>query len=47
MERKVDEWRILALEERGLKMCRYKTKYMSCNEHEDSDIHLQVETIKS
>ena len=31
---------------RGLKISRKKTEYLGCNEHRDSEIHLQRETVK-
>ena len=34
------------MEERGLKISRKKTEYLGCNEHQDSEIHLQGETVK-
>ena len=35
------------MEERGLKMSRKKTEYLGCNAHQDAEIHLQGETVKS
>ena len=34
------------MEERGLKICRKKTEYLGCNEHQGAEIHLQGETVK-
>ena len=45
VERELEEWR-RAMEERVLNICRKKTEYLGCNEHQDADIHLQGETIK-
>ena len=45
VERKLDEWRS-AMEEQGLKISRKKTEYLGCNEHQDTEIHLNGETAK-
>ena len=35
------------MEERGLKISRRKTEYLGCNEHQDAEIQLQGEPLKS
>ena len=35
------------MEERGLKISITKTEYFGCNEHQDSEIHLQGEPVKT
>ena len=45
VERKLKERR-RAIVERGLKICRRKTEYLWCNEHQDAEIQLQGETVK-
>ena len=40
VERQLDEWR-RAMEERGLQICRRKTEYLGCNEHQDAEIQLR------
>ena len=34
------------MEERGLKISRRKTEYFGCNEHQDTEINVQGETVK-
>ena len=34
------------MEERGLKISRRKTEYLGCNQHQDTEIQLQGETVK-
>ena len=45
IDRKLEEWR-RAVEERGLKISRRKTEYLGYNEHQDTGIHLQGDTVK-
>ena len=45
VEWKLEEWR-KAMEERGLKIFRKKTKFLACNEHPDAEVHLQGEAVK-
>ena len=45
VQRKIEEWR-RALEERGLKIGRKKTKYLGCNEHQYAEIHLHGDKLK-
>ena len=45
VEKKLDEWR-RAMEERVLTISRKKTEYLGCNERQDTEIHLQGETVK-
>ena len=45
VERKLGEWR-RAMEERGLQISRTKTGYLGCNDHQDTEIHLEGETVK-
>ena len=35
------------MEWRGLKISRRKTEYLGCNEHQDAEIQLQGETVKT
>ena len=35
------------MEERGLRISRKKTEYLGCNEHQDTEIHLQGEAVNS
>ena len=45
VEWKLEDWR-KAMEERGLKIFRKKTKLLACTEHPDAEVHLQGEAVK-
>ena len=45
VERKFEEWRRV-MEERGLKSIGEKTEHLGCNQHQDAEIHLQINTVK-
>ena len=45
VERKLEQRR-RAMEEQGLKISGKNTEYLGCNEHQDTDIHLEGETVK-
>ena len=35
------------MEERGLKISRRKTEYLGCNEHQDAELHLEGDRVKT